>query len=301
MPLLWAPPSPVQKQLEKGYDVLRLELTAAYKTVDGSAGERKCSTILGDAAKLIKPEEVFAEGAQPGTFGVAVPCYFDTKANGEPLLSLDRGTVEFWVKATWDPQEPEETWRDNPSRVFFYYGPLRPDNPQHSNLHCLIINQDRRHDKLCLRVVNADYKSRGVDAEIKGWAKGSWHHVAAVWDMTATDKARLALYVDGKRASGPVTNWGTPDDSPIAVSAGNYAAQLGAMNSGELPAETVIQELRVSTTPSRDADFEPKHVTEKDTVGGSLFFSFNKTMEGTYTLKDAKGTLKANVGFLMRR
>ncbi|MFA7231658.1 MAG: LamG-like jellyroll fold domain-containing protein, partial [Victivallaceae bacterium] len=299
MSLQWSPTAPVNVQLDKTYDVLNMELTVSFTTVNGTPEKITRTTVLGDAGKLIKAEDVYAAGVTAGSYGIAVPCYFDTRANGEPLLDFKRGTIEFWIKLTANPKVPESEWKGQSKRVFFHCGPLRPAHPQIYNFNSLTILQEKKWGNLIFNIANNAYKCRQINVNGGNLKKGQWHHVAAVWDLNVNDKTQMAIYLDGKLNSKEVMEWGKPNDAALPVKPVNFAAQIGAMNSGECPADAVIQDLKITLQPRYNSDFKPEHGTLLNTDG--ITFDFNQSLNGKYQIKDQTGTTQAKIGILMKK
>ena len=300
MPLQWSPAAPINMQLDKIYSVLNMELTASFTTVDGKPGKIVATSILGDAGKLIKAEDVYAAGAAAGASGIAVPCYFDTMADGEPLLDLKQGTIEFWIKLTEAAKVPESEWKGQPRRVFLYCGPLRPDHPEATNFNCLAIIQEKRWGNLVFSIANDDYKCRQVSAgSTENWKAGEWHHVAAVWNMNANGKTMMNIYIDGNLSSKEVMEWGKPNEASLPLKPVNFAAQLGAMNSGEYPADAVIDNLNISTKLLYGASFKPERQQLNPVAG--LGFSFDKSLDGKYQINGKSGIIQAKIGVLMKK
>lgn len=299
MPLQWSPTAPVNVQLDKIYGVLNMELVASFTTVDGKSGTITKTAILGDAGKLIKAEDVYADGSASGSYGIAVPCYFDTRTDGQPLLDFRQGTIEFWIKLTTAPKVPESEWNGQGKRVFFHCGPLRPDHPQNDNFNTISIFQEKKWGNLIFNIANDAYKCRQININAGNWQKDQWHHVAVAWNLNINGKTRMEIYLDGRQATAQVLEWGKPNDAALHVKAVNFAAQIGAMNSGECPAEAVINGLRVSTRPLYNTDFKPEHA--KPLIADGVAFDFNRSLDGEYQIKDKTGTIQAKVGILMKK
>ena len=82
-----------------------------------------------------------------------------------------------------------------------------------------------------------------------------------MWDADADRADWLRIYLDGRRASTSVTIGHEDrlgDDKSVRLEANTpYIVQLGSLNTGRLPAKSLIDALRISRTARYTASFTP--------------------------------------------
>ena len=93
--------------------------------------------------------------------------------------------------------------------------------------------------------------------------------------------------------------WGKPNEASLPLKPVNFAAQLGAMNSGEYPADAVIDNLNISTKLLYGASFKPERQQLNPVAG--LGFSFDKSLDGKYQINGKSGIVQAKIGVLMKK
>jgi len=162
------------------------------------------------------------------------------------------------------------------SHTFLDVGPIRYDHPYLTNMRSIALC-DTGHGSLCFVITNKRYDSRSVAGPMKDWKAGEWHHVAAQWTIAETGECDMALFLDGKKASGKVRAGKYPKFSKMDEM---LPIQIGAMNTGVRPAEAAIDELRISTGPRYSGDFTPPKRLEPDEKTSALFH-FDGNLDGT--------------------
>ncbi len=134
-------------------------------------------------------------------------------------LNREQGAIEFWVRPAWDGNDERDY-------VFFevgqeWFNRIRITKDGANNLRLMVWDDQREY---------------GVATNIGHWRAGDWHHVAATW--TATE---LALYTDGE-PRGRATGTRLPQSlAPRLV--------IGSDSGGGSPAQAVMDEFRISSTP----------------------------------------------------
>jgi len=108
----------------------------------------------------------------------------------------------------------------------------------------------------------------------------------------------MEIYLDGRLSASQVSEWGKPNDAALPVKPVNFAAQIGAMNSGECPAEAIIDDLRVSPQPLYNTGFNP-HAKQLNMDGAA--FDFNRSLDGKWQIKGKTGTIQSTIGILMKK
>lgn len=111
-----------------------------------------------------------------------------------------RGTVAFWMKPEWDPDDQEEAG----ARVFFRGGWVQL---------CYDIKRRR-----CFFMTGDSHPPEGfrwtysswTDA-MRAWEPGTWHHLAFTWDA---DSGRKIVYLDGTGVSDTRTEVISKQSSP---------------------------------------------------------------------------------------
>ncbi len=209
---------------------------------------------------------------------LAVPACFVPPVSAR--LRRGEGTLEFWVRPRWeaDRQVPPGP-RGDLEHTLINVGPIRPDHPGLSNWKCLTLCHNRAG---YLRVIlaNAAYESRSIQASIRGWRPGEWHHVAFEWKLDDAGRTSMALYVDGRLVSNDCRgSTRHPNDRALVLRPEPLPVQIGSMTTGFRPADADIDELRVSGIQRyRGKAFIPARAatSDADTV---LLFHFNGTLD----------------------
>ena len=119
---------------------------------------------------------------------------------------------------------------------------------------------------------NRNYEARTVSAGIRDWRAGPWHHVALQWKLDDGAKTAMALYVDGRLVSDRcLGNVKHPNDRPLQMKPLPFPVQLGSMNTGYRPAESLIDELRISSVRRYEGNFVPTRRFDPDDRTLTLF------------------------------
>ncbi len=248
-----------------------------------------------------KTGNIFALGLDGGK-GISGECHFTSvlkiDAKDVQLFNGACGTVEFWVKPSWQgyrdpPMQKSDIFGE--CKTFVHYGPGRKDNPRIINNSPLSISYYGNNSSIACTLYNGNYAGWVVSAPVgadKSWTPGIWHHVACVWDVSAKEKDMLKIFIDGKCISrSPLVN--KPDRLPEKLTAiletkNPFPIQIGSLNSGFQPSESVIDELRISRIVRYKDEFKPdmkEFVTDKDT---SALFHFNGSLSGEGLTDDGK-------------
>jgi len=284
LPLTWSSATPCEIQLEDEYKGVKLKLITRYKTLDGADQEHTKTYVLGELMSVLDKQDLFSDGLLPGTRGLGVTGYFDVNMPDGDLLSLARGTVEFWVRPTgrkeWD--------------CLFHYGRRGPKTMREAIRSCVTLAR-HKGGTTNFEIRNHDCERRYVQANLK-WRTGRWQHVACVWDLNVNGKARLEMYHNGKRVADKVKRtWKSYDDSAMTTRPETYALQIGSLNSGYCPANAVFDEVRIWNRPRYAEEFTPSKGPAA-LSDGSLHFSFENTLTGRYRIARKEGTLTAIIG-----
>ena len=119
---------------------------------------------------------------------------------------------------------------------------------------------------------NPSYESRTVDAGIRDWKAGQWHHVALQWKLDDDGKTAMALYIDGRLDSDRcLGSTKSPNDRPLKMKPLPFPVQLGSMNTGYRPADALFDEVRISSVRRYDGAFVPEKRLEPDAATLALF------------------------------
>ncbi|OGV62721.1 MAG: hypothetical protein A3K18_05535 [Lentisphaerae bacterium RIFOXYA12_64_32] len=295
LPLAWSTAKPVLIQLDNEYKAVRLRLTLRNRSICGGPETLEKIVCLGDISALFNDQQVFPDGVLPGTCALGAPILFDANTPAGRMTSLERGTIEFWVKPEWDAATADPKERDAPRNYLFHIGPLLgAEHPKSENHDCMVFWRETS-GYVGFEIMNSDYDRRLAHARLPDWKRGEWHHVACVWDLNADGKSRLELYLDGKLAANKVRGKKDWDDSSMKTPVEAYAVQVGSLNSGHCPAAAAVDELRLWNVPRYAAGFEPaKDVAQP--ADGALVFRFEKTLAGQYLLGGKTGEIAARVG-----
>ena len=100
--------------------------------------------------------------------------------NASGNFDQDKGTLEMWVKLGWDPNEDTQT------RTFVR---IKSGHNAHNGL--LLFRYGPRRTGLAWM----SYGPAGTtSADISGWKRDTWHHLAVTWDKDADVKQ---IFLDG--------------------------------------------------------------------------------------------------------
>ncbi len=130
------------------------------------------------------------------------------------------GTIEVWLKCTWQPPHLEHLYIlsfSTPTNCYLNFNAISP-----TRLGFAI--QGGPADK---------HVWRRLDCNPTSWRAGQWHHLAAVWDQST-----MRLFLDGRQAAS-LSDAAAMIDVPESITIG--------------PGPLTIDELRISTRP-RSAD-----------------------------------------------
>ncbi len=141
-----------------------------YPAASWAAGER--------APALRLPQDRIVEGRFGGGLSLEGGATYTIVGN-DGNFRPDRGTIEFWVRPSWDGDDGQ--------------------------VHVLLTATVERGNYLNIAKLDDDTLGAAtggagvgqyvrVDADISGWRAGEWHHVATTWG-----DGRLAVYLDGER------------------------------------------------------------------------------------------------------
>ena len=213
----------------------------------------------------------------PGVDGKALasPVFFPAAHKTQKHILSKTGTIEFWLKPEWSGSETTGG-RRYMSHVLIDVGPVRYDHPHLMNCRSIGV-YDTGHGRLCFIITSRRYNRRSVDADISGWKRGTWHHVAAQWAVGEKGQCDMSIYLDGKKASGKMQTGRFPEFKKHDEM---FPVQVGAMNTGVCPMAAAMDELRISTTTRYAADFTPPKRLSPDKETGALF-RFDGNLEGT--------------------
>ncbi|MBE3096950.1 MAG: hypothetical protein IMZ44_07440 [Planctomycetes bacterium] len=256
VPLRWTPKQPVAIRVPA-------EVPGVVCTFAVSSREGTWTFVrrFGNPRRSEVPRDrLFAPGIEG--LALAMPAHFDSV--DPPKINVEEGTVEFWVRPEWDAA-PRSTGPRGPlEHVFLNLGPVRPDYPYLSNHSSLTISHTA-HGILSAVLSNAGYEARTVDAGIREWRRGQWHHVALQWKLDDGGKTAMELFLDGRLASDRcVGSAKSPNDHPLKMKPLPYPVQIGAMNTGFRPADALMDALRISAVRRYRSSFTPERRLASD-------------------------------------
>ena len=273
MRLIWRPERPF-------FHLFGEELPGVVCTFEVTAREGQWRFVrrFGSPRRpAVPPEQLYAEGVDAHARGaLAWPAFFPS---GEPsTLSLPEGTIEFWLRPDWHVAPRPPGPGGSLAHTFFHMGPIRPDHPYLSNHSSLTIAHHRGGHLLCT-LSNRHYEPRTVQAGIRHWRRGQWHHVALQWKLDDGGRTAMAIYLDGRLASDACRgNARSPNDRPLKMQPRGLPVQVGSMNTGYAPARAAIDELRISGARRYEGAFSPPKRCRPDAQTLALFH-FDGTLE----------------------
>jgi hypothetical protein len=177
---------------------------------------------------------------ESGVYAKIVPDY---------IPPLESGTIEFWVKPSWNGNETGTNY-------FFDLA----SNDQ--------LEMNRTRSLLSLNV----YRNSTITYNISSWEKESWHHVAVTWKA----EENISLIIDGERV-----NQTSPSlrDSPW-----NGFFFIGTNKSEALQIDAVIDELRISSVDRKSfADLALANFSQESAHDYADFSYFWKVRAGSYS------------------
>jgi hypothetical protein len=236
--------------------------------IDSREGTWRIDRRLGNPRRPdIPSDRLFASGVAGQA--LAVPVHFSSL--DPPKLSIEEGTIEFWIRPDWDVVPRFAGPRGSLEHTLLNIGPVRPDHLYLSNHSSLTISHVASGN-LSVILSNPSYESRTVDTGIRDWKAGQWHHVALQWKLDDGGKTAMALYLDGRLASDRcLGNSKNPNDRPLKMKPLPFPVQLGSMNTGYRPADALFDELRISSVRRYDRTFVPEKRLEQDAATLTLF------------------------------
>ncbi|HID05587.1 MAG TPA: hypothetical protein EYP10_00410, partial [Armatimonadetes bacterium] len=215
----------------------------------------------------IPREKLFTNGVDG--LALAMPAFFSSV--NPKTIQLSEGTIEFWVRPRWDVITRYVGPRGALEHTFFNMGPIRPDYPHLSNRDSLTIYHSASGYLTCI-ISNSNYESRMVQASIRNWRKGEWHHVALQWKLDDGGRTAMALFIDGRLASNKcVGSKKHPNTKPLKVNQLPLPIQIGSMNTGYRIADADIDELRISSIRRYKGAFTVRRRFEPDAHTLALF------------------------------
>jgi len=268
--LMWRSLRPISfrvNEVQPGVDVLfavrAKEGTWRFRCVFGSPPRRKAA-----APRFV-----------PGVDGKALASatYFPAfhAANGKRMWHIrpEEGTIDFWIRPNWTgaTQYSPLLWMKH---VLLDMGPVRYEYPYLANTRSIVLYHNAGGG-LTFSITNRSYKSRTTSADIRRWRKGEWHHVACQWRIS-DGKCDMDIFLDGKKTSGKVAI-GKPGKFEKEEEA--LSIQIGAMNTGVVPGDAAIDNLRISNCRRWNADFEPERNPRVDRQT-TIMFCFEGDLRG---------------------
>lgn len=245
-------------------------------TLKAREGEWKSRYVFGQPARRKAAPARFV----PGIDGKALasPVFFPPAHGQEPQIvrhiRSQSGTVEFWMKPDWNGVQPD-AGRRGMEHVLLDVGPIRYDYPYLANCRSLAL-YDTGRGALVFLLTNERYDSRSVEADVSRWRAGEWHHLAVQWQIGEKGGCEMAIFLDGKKASGEVRAGKYPE---FPKSDEMLPIQLGAMNTGVCPAGCAMDDFRISTAPRYSGDFVPAKRLPTDAKTTALF-RFDDNLNG---------------------
>ncbi len=112
-------------------------------------------------------------------------------------FNRDEGTIEMWVQPQWNGYEETTNY------FFMAYGVLEEGGPARQADISLY-----KEPKGTLQYVirQGDGQTKTLMEPIDYWKKDEWHHIAVTWSKNKPED--VALYVDGRRATGLSSGYG---------------------------------------------------------------------------------------------
>ena len=197
-------------------------------------------------------------------------------------LNVTKGTIEFWLKLA--------SWTETGPYPIFFWG-------KRHNATAIYIYK-RKVISLALAASNYTtiYSSIALWKNHYDLQPGSWHHVAACWNIE-NGKEHLAIFLDGKqldRAEGishPNRKFSRIPKIPSSL-------YIGARKKGDeiipnLPPNITVAQFRISNTVRYDKEFTPQATASLD-PHTLLYLPLAENTDGTYFIEGKEpGTVKA--------
>jgi hypothetical protein len=236
--------------------------------IDSREGSWRIQRRFGNPRRQdVSADRLFA----PGVAGqaLAMPVYFNSLDPSK--LNVEEGTIEFWIRPAWGVVPRPAGPRGSLEHTLLNIGPVRPDHLYLSNHSSLTISHVASGN-LSAILSNAGYESRTVDAGVRDWQAGQWHHLALQWKLDDGGKTAMALYIDGRLASDRCMGSAkSPNDRPLKMKPLPFPVQVGSMNTGYRPADASIDELRISSVRRYSDSFVPAKRIQTDIATLALF------------------------------
>ena len=195
---------------------------------DGSADAAYCAggALQSSAVHVVYHKGKKGQAAEIGS--ERFPCGVVLRSSD--LFSKQAGSFAVWYKPLWDPADPSH---DRVTRTL-----MTDEKPALGAGHFWIT--------VVRKAVHFAWRGRraeGVSAPIRGWAKGTWHHIVATWDSTEG----IALYLDGELGGERKMRWRLPPSHTLYV---------GANRRGLNRAEGLLDELYLYDRALTPAEIE---------------------------------------------
>lgn len=214
--------------------------TSLLLRLDGSAAGVAGETPTGTSSLTFGPGLVGSAGVLDGGGNARY-----TQAGN---LTGARGTVEFWVRPSWNGDL-------NQTHYFFHAG---------ANFNNGMLLAIDGANNLRLIQWGDDPATPGVETNVErgaatggsGWRAGEWHQVAATWDGAAR---QIALYIDGRLVDSRTDGVTIP-----AFSGATFT--LGADQAGGQPSNAAFDEVRISTRARSAGEIAADYETARGTT-----------------------------------
>ncbi|MHC4405881.1 MAG: LamG-like jellyroll fold domain-containing protein [Planctomycetota bacterium] len=187
------------------------------------------------------------------------------------LPSLEAGTVEFWFNPSWTSGGLTPPGTTRPLLLF--------RKPRQEETVALVFRQDGPLTRAFLhKGYPPSFRNQMGANNSARWARGTWNHLAFVWDKDKT----WAVYVNGVGAGSRVRR--RVGSEPFQVNS-EVRLFVGSDPDSRTCLNAVIDRLRISSTARYGGQsFEPPRdlKIDEDTLG---FFEFEGTTDGTGPVK----------------
>ncbi|MDD3927819.1 MAG: LamG domain-containing protein [bacterium] len=168
-------------------------------------------------------------------------------------FDVNMGTLEMWVKPSFSESSPlmytdplDDKDGDSYNRYMLFHIAISPGNRQ------IALYLRKNKETGATDVVFQEMTARNTNENLfliagdTGFNRDTWHHIAVVWNNNMR-----AVYIDGKRSADRHAAGGLPLFGPTArpMAIGSLATY------SDLPAQAVIDEIRISDVVRYQADF----------------------------------------------
>jgi hypothetical protein len=255
-----------------------LDSRGATALVDGAS----CVFAPGSADRFFLPG-VVPKSVPPEVDDVDSDTTFTEGLSGRGLLadgsdvltldlpSLEAGTVEFWFNPSWTSGGLTPPGTTRPLLLF--------RKPRQEETVALVFRQDGPLTRAFLhKGYPPSFRNQMGANNSARWARGTWNHLAFVWDKDKT----WAVYVNGVGAGSRVRR--RVGSEPFQVNS-EVRLFVGSDPDSRTCLNAVIDRLRISSTARYGGQsFEPPRdlKIDEDTLG---FFEFEGTTDGTGPVK----------------